>query len=187
MSDNQNNISDKWLLSSIIVAIITVSGSIIVALINQSAATLPIYTAQTAEARLTDIAMLTQAYVIQPVDTLLPPSNSTSIEISTVSEAEATAIEYTAVSGDTLSGISRQYLTNGYYADAIGRANCIDVLKVDDKVVIKYYIVQSGDTLIRIAEKFESSVESIQSVNNFSQEKIYSDQILILPVFEKCE
>ncbi len=109
------------------------------------------------------------------------------VTVTPTYEMKAVVVEYIAVDGDTLVGISREYMNVDKYADAIGRANCIGTLKIDDKVTIKYYIVQGGDYLNRIAERFEVSVQTIQFINGFDGETIYPGQVLILPIYEYCE
>ena len=138
---------------------------------------LPIEATQTAEALHTAIAM-TQMYTPPPSETpTIAPTNDMSPVIQ----------EYIAVEGDTLTDISREYLKSDRYVSAIAQANCIDNLMIDDKVVIKYYIVQSGDNLSRIANNFEVSVQLIQYINGFDGDTIYDGQILILPIYGECE
>lgn len=96
-------------------------------------------------------------------------------------------IEYTAISSDTLSGISKELLKSVVYADAIGKANCVNTLKTGQKIIIKYYVVQSMDYLRLIADRFGMSVQSLQFINDFTSEIIYPGQIIIFPVYEKCQ
>lgn len=138
---------------------------------------LPIEATQTAEALHTAIAM-TRMYTPPPSETpTIAPTNDMSPVIQ----------EYVAVEGDTLTEISRVFLKSERYVDAIGRANCIENLMIDDKVIIKYYMVQGGDNLSRIANNFEISVQLIQYINGFDGDTIYDGQILILPIYGECE
>lgn len=43
------------------------------------------------------------------------------------------------------------------------------------------YMVKSGDSLYKIAEKYNVSVEDIKDVNNLATNTIYPNQILIIP------
>ena len=45
----------------------------------------------------------------------------------------------------------------------------------------KYYIVQKGDYLTKIAKKFNTSVNEIKKLNNLKSDKIYPGQKLLIP------
>ena len=56
----------------------------------------------------------------------------------------------------------------------------LDVKKLQEMPGIVGYIVQSGDSLWKIAKKFHTTVESIMSMNELSSEEIRPGDRLIL-------
>ncbi|MBQ9318255.1 MAG: LysM peptidoglycan-binding domain-containing protein [Bacilli bacterium] len=95
---------------------------------------------------------------------------------------------YTVVSGDSLWGIAKKYKTN---IDEIKRANNLksnllsigQVLKIptlEDDILIDY-IVQKGDTLYQIANKFNTTVNQIMKYNNLSSNLLSINQKLQIP------
>ena len=56
--------------------------------------------------------------------------------------------------------------------------------KTEDKLVkLKVCIVQSGDTIDRIAEKYDVSVQRLLSVNHLEiNQDVYEGQVLYIPV-----
>lgn len=103
-------------------------------------------------------------------------------------EEETNEIEYVVKKGDTLSGIANKYGTT-YQELAeynnISNPNIINVGQVikiptKEKTPITY-IVKSGDTLTKIASKYETTVEKIAKDNNIKDKnKIYVGQKLII-------
>lgn len=100
-----------------------------------------------------------------------------------------TTSTYTVVSGDTLSGIAQKF---GTTTNELARINNISnvnkiyvgqVLKVNSSkpTGTKIYIVQYGDTLSGIAQKFGTTVNNLKVKNNISNvNKIYVGQKIIL-------
>ncbi|GEM_PF-6071505 len=100
---------------------------------------------------------------------------------------------YTVQSGDTLWKIAQKFNTT---VDAIVKANNIDPAKyltVGQKLVIPgqppapspqpvTYIVQAGDTLWKIAQKFNTTIDALSKLNQIDAEKpIYVGQKLKIP------
>lgn len=182
-------------LIKIAIAFIGALALIVVALINQSTAVIPIEATQTAEARLTAIVMASQVYLNQitgtPVPSVTPSMTPTETGTPTPSQAPSItpteikpiSYEYKVEVGDTLKSISKKYLILDSYANAIGRANCNQSPVEGDVLIIKYLYVQLGDTIDLIAKKFGASPNFIRSINNLSQEVVFPPvgQILILP------
>ena len=113
-----------------------------------------------------------------------------------------TSMEYTIQSGDTLAKIAEQY---GTTVEALAKLNGIadpdkiwagDVIKIpvyastmpmpipeihDDDRMIKY-IVQEGDTLWKIAKRFNVKLADIINLNRLTDpDCIYPDQVIIIP------
>ncbi|GAB6170200.1 hypothetical protein JCM1393_26600 [Clostridium carnis] len=84
-------------------------------------------------------------------------------------------INYTVQSGDTLGGIAEKFNTT---YQTIAKINNIlnpnyitvgEVLKIPfSTTTSKYYVVQPGDTLSGIAEKFNTTYEELAKINNIS-------------------
>lgn len=96
---------------------------------------------------------------------------------------------YTVKSGDTLYGISKMF---GLTVDELKRLNNLttntlsigQVLKVSGSTVpeaINYYIVKSGDSLYKIANQYNTTVDELKRINNLSSNLLSIGQRLILP------
>jgi membrane-bound lytic murein transglycosylase D len=118
---------------------------------------------------------------------LAPPRASSSSSTMGSSPVSSTPVSYTVKSGDTLSGLARRYSTS---VDEIKRMNNFKspndlkfgkVIRIPSKgtaysdtvsksaaSVPVRYTVQSGDTLIQLANTYGSSVSEIMRVNNLS-------------------
>lgn len=92
---------------------------------------------------------------------------------------------YTVVKGDTLYSIARKFNTT---VDAIISLNNLtsnvlqigQVLKIpirEESGYVKYTVV-SGDTLYAIARKYNTTVDSIKSLNNLTSNNLFIGQIL---------
>lgn len=70
--------------------------------------------------------------------------------------------------------------------------NTVTKLEISDEAVptmasIIIYYVKTGDTLWKIAKKFNNTVENIKEVNNLSEDTIYPGQRLLIPRLEVKE
>ncbi|MEJ6951093.1 S8 family peptidase [Natronospora cellulosivora (SeqCode)] len=103
---------------------------------------------------------------------------------------------YTVVAGDSLYRISRQFNVS---IDSIKKANALssDTIFVGQRLVIPVdaeneeeiedgnnfeYTVVAGDSLYRISQRYNVSIESIRKANNLSSDMIFVGQTLIIPV-----
>ena len=96
---------------------------------------------------------------------------------------------YVVKSGDNLYAIASKYNVT---VDAIKRANNLNsnLLSVGQRLVIPVpstessfntYIVVSGDTLYKIANKFNVSVDNLKDTNNLTNNNLSVGQTLIIP------
>ena len=95
---------------------------------------------------------------------------------------------HTVVSGDSLYKIAQKYNTT---VDEIKRLNNLtsnllsigQVLKVPEKeiTVENSYIVKSGDSLYKIAQKYNTTVSELMNLNNLSSTELSIGQVLKLP------
>ena len=127
------------------------------------------------------------------------------IPVSTIPNM-STSMDYTIQSGDTLAKIAEKY---GTTVEALAKLNGItdideiwagNVIKIplyastmpmplpetlpeihDDESIIKY-IVQEGDTLWKIARRFNVKLADIINLNKLcNPDLIYPDQVIIIP------
>ena len=101
--------------------------------------------------------------------------------------AEGTII-YTVQPGDSLWSISREY---GTTVNAIKNLNGLssDLLRVGQQLLIptaqrstnRTYIVQAGDTLYAIANKYGTTVDDIKNLNNLTSNILSIGQQLLIP------
>ena len=97
-------------------------------------------------------------------------------------------IRYTVVSGDTLYTIARRY---GTTVDMIKSLNNLtsDILQIGQILAIPTssqdtyinYIVESGDTLYTIARRYNTSIDTIKSLNNLTSDILMIGQVLRIP------
>ena len=97
-------------------------------------------------------------------------------------------IRYTVVAGDTLYTIARRY---GTTVDMIKSLNNLtsDILQIGQILVIPTssqdtyinYIVESGDTLYLIARRYNTSIDTIKSLNNLTSDILMIGQVLRIP------
>lgn len=94
---------------------------------------------------------------------------------------------YTVKSGDSLWSISRKY---GISVNELKNANNLasNLLSVGQNLIIPKkedvsgeYVVVAGDTLYKIANKYNTSVDKIKSLNNLSTDNLAIGQILKVP------
>ncbi len=111
---------------------------------------------------------------------------TTAVAVSGSFAATADAAEHTVKSGDTLWGISKSYGTS---VEAIKAENGLSsnlilpnqVLKVNEETKtesIKTYKIVSGDTLGKIAKKFDVTVAQLKQWNNLSSDLIIAGKTL---------
>ena len=127
------------------------------------------------------------------VDALKKANNLTSnilsigqvLKIPTALETE-TGITYTVKSGDSLYSIAREYNTT---VDAIKSLNNLSsnllsigqVLKIPIGASLETtYTVQKGDSLYSIAKKFNTTVDTLKTLNNLTSNLLSIGQILIV-------
>ena len=96
---------------------------------------------------------------------------------------------YVVKAGDTLYSIANKY---GITVNEIKELNNLngDVLSVGQKLIVKpsdadtnlsdYYIVQKGDTLYGIANKFGLTVDNLKDINNLSSNNLSIGQKLLI-------
>ena len=118
--------------------------------------------------------------------TLLIPNSSTSGVVPPTTNTENT---YTVKNGDTLYGIARMY---GLSVDELKRLNNLtsntlsigQVLKVSGSTIPSgenYYIVKAGDSLYKIANMYDTTVDELKRLNNLSSNLLSIGQKLIVP------
>lgn len=127
---------------------------------------------------------------------LIIPSNN-----STTSNTNSTTV-YTVKSGDTLSKIARKYNTtvanikqlNGLYSDTLQLGQQLKIpstgsttsgggtqSSTNSSVILDTYIVKSGDSLFKIAQKFDISVAFLKMINNLTSNALSVGQRLKVP------
>ncbi len=110
-----------------------------------------------------------------------------------VVDSESNYLTYTVQKGDSLYSIAKKYNTtvdkiknlNNLTSDII---NIGKVLKIPEESTdtgndndYQTYTVQSGDTLYKIAQRFNTTVNDIKSLNNLTSDIINVGQILKIP------
>ena len=103
--------------------------------------------------------------------------------------SEDTYINYIVVSGDTLYAIARRYNTtvgaikvlNNLTSDILRVGQ---VLKIETNAGPNYvtYTVVSGDTLYGVANRYNTTVDSIKNLNNLTSNILSIGQVLKIPV-----
>ena len=97
--------------------------------------------------------------------------------------------EYIVKSGDTLYGIAKKYNLS---VDELKRLNNLtsNTLSVGQKLIVvepeannesNTYVVQKGDTLYGLANKFGVSVDNLKSLNNLASNNLSIGQVLKIP------
>ena len=97
-------------------------------------------------------------------------------------------ITYTVVAGDTLWRLAQRFNTT---VDAIKRLNNLtsDNLTIGQQLLIPttnnpdtmVYIVVAGDTLWRLAQRFNTTVDTIKRLNNLTSDSLSVGQQLLIP------
>ena len=110
-----------------------------------------------------------------PVQNELPPENSENLTV------------YVVKSGDNLYKIANEYNTtvaelkrlNGLSSDLLSVGQ---VLRVPNNSSTTFeYIVKSGDTLYRIAQYYNTTVDEIKKINNLTTNSLIIGQVLQIP------
>lgn len=97
-------------------------------------------------------------------------------------------IKYTVVSGDTLYAIARKYNTtvneikslNNLTSDTLSIGQVLKIPTSSQDNFISY-VVESGDTLYSIARRYNTSVDTIKSINNLTSDVLRIGQVLKIP------
>lgn len=100
-------------------------------------------------------------------------------------------IIYIVKSGDSLWSIAKKYNTKVNDIKSLNNLNS-DLLKIGQQLLIpminndtlddnEYYIVQSGDTLYSIANKYNTTVDDIKNLNNLTSNLLSINQKLSIP------
>ncbi len=101
-------------------------------------------------------------------------------------------VEYVVQPGDTLSGIAQKF---GTTVDDLIRLNHLSSEAIQVGMVLKVpqvahptpapayqtYVVQPGDTLIALAERFDTTVDELKSLNNLTSDTLRIGQELRVP------
>lgn len=98
---------------------------------------------------------------------------------------------YTVQTGDTLYGISKQFgipvselkSINNLKENTILRPGLVLKIPTNETTII--YIVKKGDSLYKIAKKYDTTVSEIIRINNLPTTALYIDQELRIPVKEE--
>ena len=104
-------------------------------------------------------------------------------------QAPANSNYYTVKSGDSLWSISKKY---GLTVDELKQANNLTsnllsigqnllIPKKEAETNIDEYIVKKGDTLYAIANKYDTTVDNLKSINNLTTDLLSIGQVLKIP------
>ena len=104
-------------------------------------------------------------------------------------ETDVTTGEYIVKSGDTLYAIAQKYGTtvdnlksiNNLTTDSLSIGQILKVPTEDEQTDTNTYIVKSGDTLYAIANKHNTTVDKIKSLNNLTSNTLSIGQVLKIP------
>ncbi|WP_409302936.1 LysM peptidoglycan-binding domain-containing protein [Peribacillus sp. SCS-155] len=115
---------------------------------------------------------------------------SAAVALSATFASNAMANTYTVKSGDTLSKIAKQHKTTVANIKQLNRLSS-DQIHINQKLIISItqaakqeakttavYTVVAGDSLSKIANKFNMSVAELKSLNKLNTDTIYKDQRL---------
>ena len=102
---------------------------------------------------------------------------------------DVTTGEYVVKSGDTLYAIANKYGTtvdnlksiNNLTTDSLAVGQILKVPTENDENNTNTYIVKSGDTLYGIANKYNTTVNEIKSLNNLTSNTLSINQVLKIP------
>ena len=101
---------------------------------------------------------------------------------------DSSITEYTVQPGDTLWAIARRYNTtvdvikslNGLTSDLLRIGQTLKIPSAQAAPYIEYTVI-SGDTLWGIARKYNTTVDTLKSLNNLSSDLLHIGQILKIP------
>ena len=104
-------------------------------------------------------------------------------------QAPANSSYYTVKSGDSLWSISKKY---GLTVDELKQANNLtsNLLSIGQNLLIPKkesetntdeYIVKKGDTLYAIANKYNTTIDNLKSINNLTTDSLSIGQVLKIP------
>lgn len=132
----------------------------------------------------------TPALFLTPTPVLpTPPLPSPTPTTQPTATPLSSEVEYVVQPGDNLFRIALRF---GTTVEAIKEANGLtnDIIYVGQVLIIPtpgevqgvtVYVVQSGDTLFRIALRYGTTVEAIMEANGLSDTTIYAGQELVIP------
>ncbi len=114
------------------------------------------------------------------------------LKLPTDSESEENENTYTVKSGDTLYSIASKYNTTVDEIKSINNLSSnllsigqILILPTSDTINQIVYTVQKGDSLWKIANTYDTTVDEIKSANNLTSNTLQIGQTLIIPTTSK--
>ncbi|MBN8583153.1 MAG: LysM peptidoglycan-binding domain-containing protein [Anaerolineae bacterium] len=127
----------------------------------------------------------TAAIALSPFKTFLPLTDTATPPPDLLTQIiEET---YIVQRDDTFEEISERFFGSRDYAAAIQKSNCIDTIRRNQEITIKYYVIKNGDDVFEIADRLNINYQRLRYINTNQNELIiYPGQYLILPVSNIC-
>jgi len=177
---------------SIIIAVIGAFGTVIIALggtffVSSHIPNLPTTTSTAAIALSPFKTFIPLTFTAIPAPTSTFTPSPTPLSMPPDSRMQIIEKQYTVMTGDTFDKISNIFFESEDYGEAISRSNCVNILRAGIKLTIKYYIVQKGDDVFDIADRFQINYQRLRFINaDENGLVIYPGDYLILPVSNIC-